>query len=250
MVSIIHGVRASLGFVACLSALIAPGTAVADASTQEALNDRRTASSTASFRGEIDYSFDSALNKTKALYRTSLESANLIKRLLTSPEVHTLVVAYEFEGRTNPGVPDAVGLTLLSDEYYGAPLDGGGPTQHSPLLTIRVGETEFRYPVAIAEMMEVWSDQPRADNQRVDLVGRYPRVHINPAPNQVHVHRRATARIPICEFLILANGRDVRGTVAGLAFDLSDDVLGGLRRFTAAMAPPQECPGVGASSPR
>jgi hypothetical protein len=208
----------------------------ADASTQEALNERRLASSsTASFRGEIDYSFDSSLNRTKALYRSSLESGNLIKRLFTSPEVHTLVVAYEFEGRTNLAVPDAVGLTLLSDEYYTRPVDGR-PTLHSPLLIIRIGETEFRYPVAIAEMMQAWSEPARERYQLRDAESRYAHVQINPVPNQVHVQRRATAWIPICEFLVLVNGRVIRGTVAGVAFDMSDEVLGGLRRFAAEMA--------------
>ncbi|MGZ3333210.1 MAG: hypothetical protein ACXU9R_14300 [Gemmatimonadaceae bacterium] len=210
--------------------------AQADASTQEALNERHLASSsTASFRGEIDYSFDSSLNRTKALYRTSLESGDLIKRLFTSPQVHTLVVAYEFEGRTNPAIPDAVGLTLLSDEYYARPLDAR-PTLRSPLLIIRIGETEFRYPVAIAEMSEAWSEPVRERYQLSDAESRYAHVHINPVPIQVHVQRRATAWIPICEFLLLVNGRVARGTVAALAFDMSDEVLEGLRRFAAEMA--------------
>jgi hypothetical protein len=226
----------SLIVAACVSAMLGLITGVADASTQEALNEKRIASSsTASFRGEIDYYFDSTLNKTRALYRTSLESGNLIKRLFTSPEVHTLVVAYEFKGRTDPAAPDGVLVTLLSDLYYARPLDDGRPTLRSPLLVIRIGETVLRYPVEIAGMTEVWSDSASERYQLIN-VDRHPHVNVNPIPNRVHVHRRATARIPICEFLILANGRDVRGTVAGLAFDMSDEVLGGLRRFAAEMA--------------
>jgi hypothetical protein len=228
----------SLIVATCVSSMLGLVTGVADASTQEALNERRIASSsTASLRGEIDYSFDSTLNKTRALYRTSLESGNLIKRLFTSPEVHTLAVAYEFEGRTNPAAPDGVRVTLLSDLYYAGPLDDGRPTLRSPLLVIRIGETVLRYPVEIAQMTEGWSDTASERYQLIHVEGRYPHANINPTPNQLHVQRRATARIPICEFLILANGRDVRGTVAGLAFDVSDEVLGGLRRFAAEMAP-------------
>ena len=223
---------------ACVSAMLGLVTGVADASVQDLLNQPRIASSsTAGFRGEIDYNFDSTLNQTRALYRTSLESGNLIKRLFTSPKVHTLVVAYEFDGRTNPAVPDGVRVTLFSDEYYAGPLDSGGPTLRSHLLVIRVGEIVFRYPVGIAEMAEESSDRPPERYQLAGVDGRHPRVNVNPVPNEVHVQRRATAQIPICEFLILASGRDVRGTVAGLTFDMSEDVLEGLRRFAAEMAP-------------
>ena len=222
---------------ACVSSTLALNAGVAGASVQEPLNERRiAASSTASFRGEIDYSFDSSLNRTRAVYRTSLESGNLIKRLFTSPEVHTLVVAYEFEGRTNPALPGAVRLTLLADEYRAGPLEDGHPTLSSALV-IRIGETVLRYPVAVAERIEVLSDPASGRNQRIDLDGRHAQINARTSPDQIHMHRRASARIPICEFLILANGRDVRGTVGDLPFNMSDEVLGGLRRFAAEMAP-------------
>ena len=228
---------------ACAGTLLGLVTGVAGASVQEPLNERRIASSsTVSSRGEIDYSFDSSLNRTRAVYRTSLESGNIIKRLFVSPEVHALVVAYEFDGRANSVIPDAVRLTLISDEYRGGPLEEGHSMLGSRLLVIRIGETVLRYPVAVAEMTEVVSDPASERNQRIDLDGRHSRINARTSPSQVHVHRRASARIPICEFLILANGRDASGTVAGLSFSMSGEVLGGLRRFAAEMEGPASGP--------
>ncbi|MGH9418848.1 MAG: hypothetical protein ACRD3J_02645, partial [Thermoanaerobaculia bacterium] len=52
-----------------------------------------------------------------------------------------------------------------------------------------------------------------------------------------HIERTALASIPICDFIALVGAREVRGTVAGLDFELGAQVLTGLRQFAAEMIP-------------
>ncbi|GAC1418553.1 MAG: hypothetical protein NVSMB53_17530 [Gemmatimonadaceae bacterium] len=107
--------------------------------------------------GEIEYSFDTALNKTRARFKTSLASGNILVRVLSGPPtVHTLVAVYEFRGRAPAAHPDHVRLSLMSDEYKQAseqyfPLLGVEPT-----LVVSIGDTVVRYPLGISQRVEEW----------------------------------------------------------------------------------------------
>lgn len=191
-----------------------------------------------SFSGEIEYSFDSALNKTRARFKTSLASGNILVRILSGPPaVHTLVAAYEFRGRAPANHPDYVRLSLMSDEYKQAaeqyfPLLGVEPT-----LVVSIGDTVVRYPLGIAQRVEEWEVPNIPSSVSPPPRGRELTRNLPHLPREIHIERTATALIPICDFLALVYTRNVRGTVAGLDFDLNDGVVSGLRAFAAQMNP-------------
>jgi hypothetical protein len=190
------------------------------------------------FSGEIEYSFDTALNKTRARFKASLASGNILVRvLLGPPAVHTLVAVYEFGGRAPAAHPDHVRLSLMSDEYKQAseqysPLLGVEPT-----LVVSIGDTVVRYPLGIAQRVEEWEVPNIPPSVSPLSRGREPTENPPHLPREIHIERTATALIPICDFLALVYTRNVRGTVAGLDFDLNDGVVSGLRAFAAQMNP-------------
>lgn len=209
----------------------------AQASIQSNTSEQRVASAENSwFSGEIAYTFDSGLNRTNARFKTSLPSGNLLTRLFSRSPVHTLIAVYDFGGRTHLNPPDAVRLTLISDEFRQGVRDrfSLGP---EPILVLFVGDSEVRYPLGIAQRTEVWSDADAVPPGVRDRRNAEPNINLNTTRSLVHVERIATAIIPICEFLALVNGTNVHGTVAGLDFDLSKGVVSGLREFAAQMAP-------------
>ncbi len=237
MVSITRpAMRASLSCVR-LAAMLAIVSSTAVASVQDTLTATRVASSTAtSFSGEITYGFDAALNRSTARYKTSLRSGSFVKRVFAnSSPVHSLIAAYDFDARQNSASPDAVRLTLISDEYIpdaAAERLSLGP---APLLEIRVGETARRYPLTIAVRTEVLSDEPPHVMQTPNTNSQYQRANVNVPSTQTHIERTASASIPICDFIALVSAREVRGTVAGLDFELGEHVLTGLGQFAAEM---------------
>ena len=106
----------------CLSGLVlALSVRTASAIPQVGSSERRVlppVSPSDSFSGAIEYSFDTALNRTSARLETSLGSRNALTRVLFGPPtVHTLIAAYDFRGRVPPNHPDSVRLTLMSDEF-------------------------------------------------------------------------------------------------------------------------------------
>jgi hypothetical protein len=218
----------SAGLMLALFVATAQGSTQSNASEQKVASAESNGSS-----GEIAYIFDSDLNRTMARFKSGLESGNIISRMFSRSPVHTLIAVYDFGGRTHLNPPDAVRLTLISDEFkQGIPerFSPGPP----PILTLVVGDSELRYPLGIAQRTEVWSAPDGVLPAVRDHVTGDPHINIG---SHVHVERTATAMIPICEFMALVNATNVHGTVAGLDFELSKGVVSGLREFAAQMAP-------------
>jgi hypothetical protein len=189
------------------------------------------------FSGEIELAFDTAVNKTRVRFSTSLASGNVLVRVfLGAPAVHTLIADYEFGGRAPVYRPALVRVSLISDEYKRASSQDFPLWGVDPILAVSLGDTVARYPLGIAQMVEEWlppattssvSPPPRGD----DAIRYYQQQ----LPREIHIERTATAWIPICDFLGLVSARNVHGTVAGLEFDLNDGVVSGLRQFAAKM---------------
>ena len=224
----------TIGFAVVMLALF---VATAQASTQSNASETRVASTeNGGFSGEIAYTFDSDLNRTNARFKTSLESGHLLSRIFLHSPVHTLVAVYDFDGRTHLNPPDAIRLTLISDEFRQGVPDRFSPGS-PPILVLFVGDSVFRYSLGIAQRTEVWSGADAVPSGVRDHLDGAHHINLNAIRPQVHVERTATAMIPICEFLALVNAANVHGTVAGLDFDLSKGVVSGLRAFAAEMAP-------------
>ena len=193
------------------------------------------------FSGEIEYSFDTALNKTSARFKTSLASRNILVRVLFGPPaVHTLVAVYEFRGRVPTDRPDSVRLSLMSDEYRQSATEYRQSATHyspsfgvEPILVVSIGDTVIRYPLRIAQRVDEWEAANIPSSGSHPSRGREPTINLPHLPREIHIERTGTALIPICDFLALVYARNVRGTVAGLDFELNDGVVSGLRAFAA-----------------
>ena len=230
--------------------MVALSVNTAQGSTQGTVSESRVSAASAgsASSGEIEYAFDTSLNKTSARFKTALASGNFFSRLFSvSHDVHTLIAVYEFGGRARVDPPDAVRLSLISDEFRQAPV-GDRPSLGSvPILVITIGDTVLRFPLGIAQRTElssvpdVVSHLARAswdDRAGINVNARNRESGDRHQPmTQLHIERTATAWIPLCDFIALVNGKDVHGTVAGLDFDISEDVLSGLRQFAAEMTP-------------
>lgn len=190
------------------------------------------------FSGEIEYSFDTALNKTRARFKISLASRNILLRVFSGPPaVHTLVAVYEFRGRAPADHPDSVRLSLMSDEYKQAATQYFPLFGVEPILVMSIGDTVVRYPLGIAQRVEEWEIPNIPSSVSRPSRSDEPTRYFPQLPREIHIERTATASIPICDFLALIYARDVHGTVAGLDFDLNDGVVSGLRAFAAQMSP-------------
>ena len=237
MVTSRPGSRASRTRVVA-AGLLALAISSARASTQDSLNEKRIASTASiSPAGEIDYNFDTALNTTHARYISSLAPTNFFKRLFVSSPVHTVIATYDFGGRVNGAMPDAVRLTLLSDEYKLGTADDLPASLPLPMLIVHVDNSFHYYPLSVGQRTETWSERELLARPGNSQNSNASNANANPGRTGVHVARTATVSIPICEFLALVNGHDVRGTVVDLDFQLREHVLRGLRRFVAEMAP-------------
>jgi hypothetical protein len=217
--------------------MLALFVAPAQGSTQSNASEQKIASAESSgFSGEIAYIFDSDLNRTKARFKAALESGNIISRMFSRSPVHTLIAVYDFGGRTRLNPPDAVRLTLISDEFRKGVPDGFSPGP-PPILILVVADRELRYPLGIAQRTEVWSAPDGPPGVRDHVTGDPNNINGNAIRSHLHVERTATAMIPTCEFLAIVNATNVHGTVAGLDFELSKGVVSGLREFAGQMAP-------------
>jgi hypothetical protein len=229
----------SAGLMLALSVATAQGSIQSNASEQKVASAESSGSS-----GEIAYTFDRDLNRTNARFKTALESGNLFSRIFSRSPVHTLMAAYDFGGRTHLNPPDAVRLTLISDEFRQGVPDRFSPGP-PPILILVVADRELRYPLGIAQRTEVWSAPDGVPPGVRDRGTGDHNINTNVIQSHIHVERTATAMIPICEFLSLVNATNVHGTVAGLDFDLSKGVVSGLREFAAQMAPGVSAQAVG-----
>ncbi len=221
-------------------ALAVPLTLSASVVPQESNSETRirpSVSDAARFTGEMDYVFDTALNKTSARFKTSLARGNAFFRVLAGPPpVHTLIADYEFAGRTPPHPPDAIRVSLMSSEFVQSPSEYRPSRGPEPVLVVTVGDRVGRYALGIAQKIEEIRVAEAVSQVAQLRRGTDPRVNSPQSPSELHIERTATARIPICDFLALVHGGSVHGTVAGLEFDLNDDVVAGLRQFAAEMA--------------
>jgi hypothetical protein len=195
-------------------------------------------SESGAFSGEIEYTFDTALNKTRARFETSLASRNVLLRVLVGePTVHTLIAVYDFRGRILPNHPDSVRVSLISDEVRQAALGYFPSLGAEPILLVSIGDTVVRYPLGIAQRAEELIAPDLASPISRSSRGDEPTRYFQRPTHEVHIERTATAWIPICDFLALVYARNVHGTVAGLDFDLNESVISGLRQFAAEMNP-------------
>jgi hypothetical protein len=230
-----HSPTTPPGLIALAALMLIPTVVTAEV-TPQINNEQRVAIAT-SLSGDIVYSFDASVNKTNAHFKASVAPGSIFSRIFSSSEVNTVFASYEVIGRPYAQSPDAIRFTLISDEYKAKTTPDWPPVRQPQLLTITLGETVLEYPLGIAERVEAVA-QPRTASRGVNY-SRDGGVAINASVlmSEVHIERTATARIPVCEFLSLVNQRSVRGTVAGLSFELSGDALSGLRRFAAEIKP-------------
>lgn len=219
--------------------MLALSVAPAQGSPQATVDERRVATATGSnpFSGEIDYAFDTALNKTSARFQTSLAPKSFFARVFSARDVDSLIAVYEFGGRAHRDPPDAVRLSLVSNEFRRGSRDDISPPGVAPILTITYGDVIVHFPLGIAQRIEELPAPDVASHVVHASRDAYPGVGVNALTSQVHIQRTATARIPICDFMALVNQKSVHGTVAGLRFDLNEGVISGLREFAAQMAP-------------
>lgn len=226
----------------CLSGLVlALSGRTAYAIPQANASERRVlppVSRSDAFSGAIEYSFDTALNKTSARLETTLGSRHgLARALFGTPTVHTLIAAYDFRGRVLPDYPDSIRLTLVSDEFEQASSDYVPRFRVVPILAVSVGDTVLRYPLAIAQMTEELPAPNVPSRVSLSPSGDAPIGYSQQVTHEIHIARSATASIPICDFLTLVSARNVQGTAAGLDFRLDEPVVSGLRAFAAKMNP-------------
>ena len=226
----------------CLSGLVlALSVRTASAIPQVASSERRVLpplSQSDAFSGAIEYSFDTALNRTSARLETPLGSRNALARAFFGPPtVHTLIAAYDFRGRVLPNHPDSVRLTLMSDEFEQTSSDYVPPFRVVPILAVSAGDTVFRYPLGIAQMTEELPAPNLPSRVSLQTLRDAPIAYSQQITHEIHIARTATASIPICDFLTLVTARNVQGTAAGLDFRLDEAVVSGLRAFAEKMNP-------------
>ena len=201
------------------------------------------------FSGEIRYAFDTVLNMTTARFKTSLAPRGIFSRIFRgSLPVHTLTAAYEFAGRGAGNAPDSIRISFLSDEFSQSPPGNGPPPWPEPVLTIALGDSVARFPLGISQKIQVWAQNDTMLRVVRSSQVESARINLNVPEPRMHIERTATVRLSTCTFLVLLAGKDVHGTVAGLEFDINEDVIAGLKEFAARMASTTTAP-AGVSCP-
>jgi hypothetical protein len=209
-------------------------------SVQDKLTESRVSlpvSAGTGFSGEIGYAFDTAFNMTTVRFKTSLAPRGIFARVFRgSPAVHTLTAAYEFVGRGRADAPDSIRISLISDEFLEASSGNGLPQIPEPVLAITLGDSMARFPLRISQKTEVsWPHDSVLRATRSDW-GVGAGINVNARRPQMHVTRNATVLVSACAFVGLIAGKELRGTAAGLPFELNEDVIAGLREFAAGMS--------------
>jgi hypothetical protein len=190
------------------------------------------------FSGQVEYSFDTALNMTRVRFSAPLDSRGMLRRIfLAPPVVHTLIASYEFAGHSITHIPDAIRLTLISDEY----VDSVAAEESLMVapdrgLQLVVGGKVTRYGVSVAERTRstpIAAVGPR--NLGGERNGRF--LTQMPERQQVRISRTVTSLLSICEFLDLIKQNEAKGRVGELDVAISHGVILGLRHFAWAMKP-------------
>jgi hypothetical protein len=234
-----RGPATILGRIGIAALALSLPLSAARGSQQERINESRVlvpAAGQSAFAGEIEYAFDTALNKTRARFRAPLASRRLISRIFARSPVHTLVASYEFVGRTSVDRPDSIRVSLMSDEYMEAPSAYRPTLGPQPILLIAIGDSVAQFPLGIAQRTEVWSAAETFFRVNNLSPGASAGINTYRPTSQMHIERTATTWIHACELLALISQKDVHGTVAGLDFELSEEVIAGLRQFAAGLA--------------
>lgn len=213
---------------------------VALGSPQERIGESRVllpASVEREFAGEIGYAFDTALNITRARFKASLTRRGILSRIFRgTPAVHTMTATYVVAGRGLSIAPDSIRISLMSDEFS-QPFPGNGPPPFpEPVLTIAIADSEARLPLGISQKIEVWSSRDSGQRAVRPLRGENTAMNGNVPEAQMRIQRTATVRLSTCAFFALLAEKNIRGTVAGLEFEINEDVMAGLREFASGMA--------------
>ena len=219
--------------------MLALPISVALGSVQEKISESRVslpASVERGYAGEIAYAFDTALNMTRAQFQASLARRGILASLFrATPAVHTVTAIYAVAGRGVGNAPDSIRISFISDEYSQAFPGNGPPPFPEPVLTVETAGSMASLPLGISQRIEVWSSRDtglraiRASGSEITSVNR------NVPQAQMHIERTATARVSTCAFLALLAEKSMRGTVAGLEFEINEDVMAGLREFAGGM---------------
>ena len=221
--------------------MLALPVSVALGSVQDKISESRVSlpvSVEPGFAGEIGYAFDTALNITRGSFKASLVPRGILSRIFRgTPTVHTLTAAYEVAGHGAGNTPDSIRVSLLSDEFSQSYPGNGPPPFPEPVLTITVADSVARLPLGISQQIEIWPSRDSGLRAVRTPQGTKFGVNLNVPEPQMHVQRTATVRLSTCAFLALLAGKDARGTVAGLEFDINEDVMAGLREFAAEFGP-------------
>lgn len=225
-------IRASV-FVLALPISVALGL------PQERISESRVpppASMERGFAGEIGYAFDTALNMTRARFKAPLAKRGILSRIFgTTPAVHTLTATYAVAGRGLSIAPDSIRISLMSDEFSQAIPGNGPPPFPEPVLTIMIADSIVWLPLGISQKTVVWSSRDRGQRAIRPSPGENIGMNRNAIEAQMHIQRTATVRLSTCAFLALLAEKNMRGTVAGLEFEINEDVMAGLREFAAGM---------------
>jgi hypothetical protein len=211
----------------------------ARASVQEKISESRVslpAPADRGFSGEIGYAFDTALNITTARFRTSLAPRSIFSRIFRdSPAIHTLTAAYETVGRAPLTAPDSIRISLISEESSPFYSDNALAAIPELVMTLEVGDSVARIPTSVSQKTRIWWPQDAAREEAPSPRGANARINLNAPTPQVHIERTATVRVSTCAFLALLAAKDVRGTAAGLGFEIDEDAIAGLRHFAGEM---------------
>lgn len=222
----------ALAFLICGFAL--PRTAMCSGPDESVIQQRTWSPNSAAeaFAGEIHTEFDTALNTTSVRFVVALHQHGVLRKIfLSTPAVHTVVASYRFAGMPGWRVPDRVRVSLKSDEITYETSDTHPMPPADAFLTFEVGGHRRAYPVVIAQRTTI---APKAEARNRDpLFSRgISSVQTSTPPLfEIHVARSATALLPLCDFLDVANEAELHGSVAGLAFALDREAMGGLREF-------------------
>ncbi|HJQ09756.1 MAG TPA: hypothetical protein VJ840_01875 [Gemmatimonadaceae bacterium] len=222
--------------VFAMTLLLAPQMAFASLDQDEQQYTSLPGIRSEAFTGEIAYEFDSVLNQTTATFVAPLGKRDLLHRLFAVPTVHTLVVSYHFTGRVAADLPDSIRVRLESDAYVDSTSSHWFDVLGERTLDIAVGESTVQHSLSISQRIELDTHAGGISQNTVVAPDRQRFLQVRQTP-LARVRRRATAWFSICEFLAMIAQPEIHGTVGGLGFSVSHEVVAGLNRFAAEMQP-------------